>query len=121
MISTLTRVSSRLIRPLLLVVVPAAAVLIALYMYARGGREVDTENAYVKANVVAVSSEVSGRVAEVSVRDNQPVAAGAPPFCLGPRPFELAGAQNGAPKEEGRADVETLRAANCSPLQGGIQ
>ena len=35
--------------------------------YARGGREVETENAYVKQNVIAVSAEVSGRVAEVAV------------------------------------------------------
>ena len=43
-----------LIRLLLLIVVPLVAVLIGLYVYARGGREMETENAYVKANVMAV-------------------------------------------------------------------
>ena len=70
-------ISSRLVRPLLLIAVPAVVVLIGFYVYARGGREMETENAYVKANVMAVSSEVSGRVIEVNVRDDQPVAAGA--------------------------------------------
>ncbi len=118
---TLRGISSRLIRPLLLVVVPALAVLMALYIYARGGREVDTENAYVKANVVAVSSEVSGRVTEVSVRDNQLVAAGAPLFRLDPAPFELAVAKAGAQMEVVRTDVQSLRSEYRSTLQEAIE
>jgi len=94
--STARAVVSRLVRPLLLVAIPALAVLIGLYVYARGGREVETENAYVKANVVVVSSEVSGRVAEVNVHDNEPVTVGAPLFRLDPTPFELAVAKASA-------------------------
>jgi membrane fusion protein (multidrug efflux system) len=111
----------RLIRPTLLIVVPAAAVLIGLYVYARGGREVDTENAYVKANVVAVSAEVSGRVLEVMVHDNQPVQAGAPLFRLDPTPFELAVARASAQMEVVRTDVQSLRAEYRSTLQEAVE
>jgi membrane fusion protein (multidrug efflux system) len=114
-------VSSRLVRPLLLIAVPAIAVLIGLYVYARGGREVETENAYVKANVVVVSSEVSGRVAEVTVHDNQPVSVGAPLFRLDPTPFELAVAKAGAQMEVVRTDVQSLQAEYRATLQEAIE
>ena len=54
----------RLLRLMLLVVVPLIAVFAGLYLYARGGRDVETENAYVKQNMIAVSAEISGRVAK---------------------------------------------------------
>ncbi len=107
----------KLVRPFLLIVIPAIAVLAGLYVYARGGREMDTENAYVKANVVAVSSEVSGRVTEVAVHDNQPVQAGAPLFKLDPTPFALAAAKAHAQMEVVRTDVQSLRAEYRATLQ----
>jgi len=114
-------VPRRLTRPALLVFVPALAVLVGLYIYARGGREVETENAYVKANVVAVSSEVSGRVAEVGVHDNQAVSAGALLFRLDTAPFELAVAKAGAQMEVVRTDVQSLRAEYRATLQEAIE
>jgi len=108
-------------RPLLLVGVPLIAVFVGLYVYARGGREVETENAYVKANMVAVSAEVSGRVAEVGVLDNQPVAAGALLFRLDPTPFELALAKARAQMEVVRTDVQSLRAEYRATLQEAIE
>ena len=119
--STAGAVFGKLIRPLLLVAVPAIAVLIGLYVYARGGREVETENAYVKANVVAVSSEVSGRVAEVAVHDNQAVTAGAPLFHLDPTPFELAVAKAAAQMEVVRTDVQSLRVEYRATLQEAVE
>ncbi len=89
-----------MVRLLLLVLVPMLAVLAGLYLYARGGREVETENAYVKQNVIAVSAEVSGKVAEVAVRDDQPVTAGAVLFRIDPTPFEIAVAR--ARRADGR-------------------
>jgi membrane fusion protein, multidrug efflux system len=119
--SLLLERAGRLLRPLLLVLLPAAAVLVGLYVYARGGREVETENAYVKANVVAVSSEVSGRVLEVSVHDNQAVAAGAALFRLDPTPFELAVAKATAQMEVVRTDVQQLRAEYRATLQEAVE
>ena len=80
----------RIVRLLLLVVVPAIVVVAGLEWYARSTRWAETENAYVKANVVAVSAEVSGRVAEVGVRDQQRVEKGALLFAIDPAPYQLA-------------------------------
>jgi membrane fusion protein (multidrug efflux system) len=100
----------RLFRVLLLVVVPLIVVLTGTYWYVRGGREVETENAYVKADVLAVSAEVSGRVAEVLVRDNQAVSAGTLLFRLDPTPFQIAVSKARAQMDVVRTDVQSLRA-----------
>ncbi len=102
----------RMLRGALLVVVPLVAVAIGLHYYVLGGRYEVTENAYVKAHIVAVSAEVAGRVVEVAVRDNQPVVAGAPLFRLDPTPFELEVARAEAQMAVVRTELETLRAAH---------
>src|ERR671910_2679342 len=84
------RHARRLIRPLLLVVVPAFAGLIGLYWYAMTGRYVATENAYVKADMVAISPDVDGRVIAVEVAENQLVRQGEILFRLDPEPFPIA-------------------------------
>jgi membrane fusion protein (multidrug efflux system) len=100
---------SRAIRALLLVVVPVALVLVAFYFYVVGGREVETENAYVKANIVAISSGVTGRVIEVLVQDNQPVQAGAVLFRLDPTPYQIAVEGARAQMDVVLSDVRSLR------------
>ena len=52
----------RAVRILLLVVVPLVAVVAGLHIYATGGQEVETDNAYVKANIVPISAAVTGQV-----------------------------------------------------------
>jgi membrane fusion protein (multidrug efflux system) len=111
----------RLLRVALLVLVPMLAVLTGLYVYARGGREIETQNAYVKQNVVAVSAEVSGRVAEVSVRDNQPVEAGAVLFRIDATPFEIALSKARAQMDVVRTDVQSLRAEYRATLLEAAQ
>ncbi len=49
---------------------------VGLYWYAMSGRYVSTENAYVKADIVAISPDVDGRVVAVEVAENQLVRAG---------------------------------------------
>ncbi|MGH8706611.1 MAG: HlyD family secretion protein, partial [Burkholderiales bacterium] len=99
-----------LVRVLLLLGVPLAAVAAGLHYYAQGGRHVETDNAYVKAHIIAVSAEVAGRVAEVAVRENQTVAAGQLLFRIDAAPFELAVARADAQLANMRTEVETLRA-----------
>jgi membrane fusion protein (multidrug efflux system) len=100
----------RLLRALLLVVVPLAVAAGALHLYAHGGRYVETDNAYVKAHIIAVSAEVAGRVIAVEVRDNQPVAEGALLFSIDPAPFDVAIARAEAQMAVVRADLDSLRA-----------
>lgn len=101
----------RILRGVLLVVVPLVAVALGLHYYVLGGRYEVTENAYVKAHIVAVSAEVAGRVVEVAVRDNQPIKADALLFRLDPTPFELEVARAEAQTAVVRTEIETLRAA----------
>ncbi len=98
------------LRAVLLIGVPIAAVAIALHFYARGGRHVETDNAYVKAHINVVTAEVAGRVVEVAVRDNQPVAAGQLLFRIDAAPFDVAIARADAQMAVVRTDLDALRA-----------
>jgi membrane fusion protein (multidrug efflux system) len=100
----------RTTRWLLLFGVPLVVVVAGLYWYAHGGRYEETENAYIKADIIAVSAEVSGRVVEVAARDNEPVAADAPLFRLDPTPFQIDLARARAQMEVVRTEVQALRA-----------
>lgn len=77
-------------RFVLLVAVPAVAAMLGGILYLNGGRFVETDNAYVKSDVVMVSAEVSGVVKQVLVRDNEAVVAGQPLFRLDPAGFQVA-------------------------------
>ena len=98
------------LRTVLLVLVPLAAVAIGIYIYAESGRYVTTENAYIKSNVVAISSDVSGRVEWVGVDDNNLVRKGQILFRLDQQPFRIALERSAAELELVRAQVEHLRA-----------
>ncbi|WP_416896572.1 MAG: HlyD family secretion protein [Minwuia sp.] len=80
----------RLLRTFLLLVVPVAALLVGGYFYAKSGRYVTTENAYVKSTKIAVSSDIAARVAAVHVRENQRVKAGDMLVELDGRDWEIA-------------------------------
>ncbi len=84
------RLSQGMIRFLLLVCLPAAAIGAAAYIYLTGGRYVSTENAYVKADIVQVSTDLDGRVVDVLVRDHDRVQAGDVLFRIDPEPFKIA-------------------------------
>jgi membrane fusion protein (multidrug efflux system) len=100
----------RVTRWSLLVAVPLAVVGFGLYLYARGGRLVETENAYVKADIVAVAAAVAGSVIEVKVHDNEPVAQGGLLFRLDPEPFQIDLARARAQMEVVRTELQSLRA-----------
>lgn len=96
-------------RFLLLVGVPLLVAAAAVLFWLQGGRFEETENAYVKAHLIAISADVSGRVVEVLVEDNQPVAAGALLFRVDPTPFELAVARAEAQMAVVRTGIEGQR------------
>jgi membrane fusion protein (multidrug efflux system) len=104
------RRTRRLIRPLLLVVVPAVVALVGLYWYATSGRYVSTENAYVKADMVAISPDVDGRVIAVEAAENQFVRQGDVLFRLDPEPFQIALDLAEAKMLAVRNDIEASRA-----------
>jgi membrane fusion protein (multidrug efflux system) len=59
-------------------------------MYLTGGRYVSTDNAYVRADKVTVSTDVSGIVAEVPVHENQVVEKDQVLFRLDDEPYRIA-------------------------------
>jgi membrane fusion protein, multidrug efflux system len=60
------------------------------YWYVTGGQVMSTDDAYVEADTVGVSTDVSGIVKEVDVIDNQHVEAGQVLYRLDPRQFQIA-------------------------------
>ena len=95
---------------MLLLIVPAAAAMAGLYWYAQGGRYVTTENAYVKTNMIAIAPNISGRVIEVKVDDNQLVVAGDVLFRVDPEPLHIAISRAEARILTVRNEVESKRA-----------
>lgn len=70
--------------------VPLLIVAIGLYFWLTGGRTVETDNAYVKQDIVAVSTQVNGPVVEVFVDENQHVDAGDLLYRIDPAPSQVA-------------------------------
>lgn len=108
--TTVRQPRRRLLRPFLLFVVPAIAVLGGLYWWATSGRYVSTENAYVKADIVAIAPRIDGRVAEVLVLENQFVEAGDLLFEIDPEPFRVALEMAEAELIDTRNEIEAKRA-----------
>ena len=81
--------NNKLIRFLLLILLPILIVLIALGYFYSLGRYITTENAYIKAPIISVQSQVSGRIEKVFVRDNQKVNKGDRLFKIDTEKLEL--------------------------------
>ena len=60
------------------------------YVYVTGGQVMSTDDAYVNAEKVGISTDISGIVQEVAVKDNQHVSAGQVLYRLDPRQFQIA-------------------------------
>jgi membrane fusion protein (multidrug efflux system) len=77
-------------RLILLVIIPAIAAVIGLTIYLSGGRYMTTDNAYVGAQKVLVTPDISGKIAKVVVREGQRVQIGDVLFEIDAEPFRLA-------------------------------
>ncbi len=98
-------------RRLMLIIGPAVVVVAGIIFYLVGGRYVSTDDAYIQAARVQISCNVSGRVSEVDVRDNQPVHAGDVLFRIDPRPFQIAIQDAEAHLAGSKLRVQALEAA----------
>jgi membrane fusion protein (multidrug efflux system) len=78
--------------------------------YLTAGRYVGTDDAYVKAAQLTVTTDVSGIVKSVDVREGQRVAAGDVLFRLDPEPFEIALANAQATLLQAEMTVGSLKA-----------
>jgi membrane fusion protein (multidrug efflux system) len=66
------------------------AMMAGAYWYVTGGQVMSTDDAYVDADKVGISTDVSGIVQDVDVRDNQHVTAGQVLYRLDPLQFQIA-------------------------------
>ncbi|WP_145103873.1 HlyD family secretion protein [Cereibacter sediminicola] len=103
-------------RILLMAALPAALLGGAGAWWITGGRYETTDNAYLHQAVVAIASEVSGRVTEVSVADNRPVQKGDILFVIDPEPRRLALARAEAAVAAARLQVEQLKVAHAQAV-----
>ncbi len=97
-------------RPILFALLPVALV-IGAYFYVTGGAVMSTDNAYVQADTVGLSTDVSGIVREVDVHDNQQVPKGEVLFKLDPLQFQLALDRANAQLASTRDDLQALQAS----------
>ena len=89
---------------------PIVVLLAAGYWYLTGGRYVSTDDSYVQAARVQVSTDISGRVVEIDVKDNEKVNAGQVLFRLDPRPFRIAVDEAKAQLAAVRFQIHALKA-----------
>jgi membrane fusion protein (multidrug efflux system) len=66
------------------------ALIVAGYWYVTGGKVMSTDDAYVEADTVGVSTDVPGIVKEIDVTNNQPVELGQILYRLDPQQFQIA-------------------------------
>src|SRR2546430_3487930 len=89
-------------RFLLLVVLPLVALVAGVTFYLNGGRYVPTDDAYVGAQKVLITPDISGKIISVAVKEGQQVSTGDTMFQIDPVPFQLALAQARAKLEDAK-------------------
>ena len=86
------------------------ALVVGAFWYAGGGQVMATDDAYVEANKVGMSTDVSGIVKQVDVAENQRVEAGQVLYRLDDLPFRLALDRADAQLGLIRNDINALKA-----------
>jgi len=94
----------------------AIVLAISAAVYLAGGRYVTADDSYVHANKLMVSTDVSGLVQGVNVREGQKVKAGQVLFTLDPRPFVIALENAQAALAATVQDVESTRATYAAAV-----
>ena len=84
------RTGRKRLRLVLLVVLPVIALVAGGFFYLTGGRYVETDNAYVGAQKVLITPDISGKIINIAVREGQHVKPGDELFTLDAKPFQLA-------------------------------
>ena len=96
------------------------ALIASAYWYVTGGQVMSTDDAYVEADKVGISTDVSGIVTEIGVSNNQEVAEGQVLFRMDDLPFRLALERAEAQVGIVRNDLNALK-ANYGDMQAQIK
>ncbi|HEU0062082.1 MAG TPA: HlyD family secretion protein [Hyphomicrobiaceae bacterium] len=97
------------LRATLLLIIPALLACLALAFYLFSGRYVSTDNAYVGAQKVLITPEVSGKVVSIAVQEGQLLKRGDELFAIDPVPYRLAAQEAQAKLARVRTDFENLK------------
>ena len=87
---------------------PVLAAIGGLFFYLNGGRYVTTDDAYVGAQKVLITPDISGKIDKVVVKEGQHVNEGDVLFEIDPVPFQLAVDQSKAQLEQARTTYDNL-------------
>jgi len=94
---------------ILLVVGPLIVAVIGLAIYLGSGRYISTDNAYVGAQKVLITPDISGKISRVLVREGQRVKAGEELFEIDAQPFRIAVTQAEAKLASVKTDFAILK------------
>ncbi len=102
---------ARLLRPILMIGGVVIVAVGALLFWLIGGRYVSSDDTYVDAAKVSLSTDVSGLVDQVNVHDNQHVQAGQVLFRIGTHGHEIEVAQAQAKLDQAVQDINGAKQA----------
>ncbi len=105
----MARIGTGRLRMFLLVVLPTIAVLIGLTIYLLGGRYISTDNAFIGAQKVLITPDISGKVVGITVREGQHVNPGDILLTLDPVPYQLALDQAKAKLNTAQSDYDKAK------------
>jgi membrane fusion protein, multidrug efflux system len=97
------------LRLVLLAVLPLIALTVGAYFYLTSGRYISTDNAYVGAQKVLITPDISGKIAKVTVTEGQRVNAGDPLIEIDPEPFRISVTQAEARLASVRTEFANLK------------
>jgi membrane fusion protein (multidrug efflux system) len=102
------------LRATLMVIIPAIAACAGLYFYLVSGRYVSTDNAYIAAQKVLITPEVSGKIVRIAVVEGQELQPGAELFAIDAEPYRLAAQEAEARLARVKTDFDTLKSSGVS-------
>jgi membrane fusion protein (multidrug efflux system) len=102
------------LRATLMLILPALAALLGLTYYLSSGRYISTDNAYVGAQKVLITPEVSGKVVRITVIEGQAVSPGDELFAIDPVPYGLAAQEAEAKLARVKTDFDNLKSTLAS-------
>jgi membrane fusion protein, multidrug efflux system len=102
------------LRLTLLVLIPALVTIVGLFFYLLTGRYVTTDNAYIGAQKVLITPEVSGKVVRIAVTEGQLLNPGDELFAIDAEPYRLAAREAEARLDRVVSDFQNLKSTLSS-------
>jgi membrane fusion protein (multidrug efflux system) len=102
------------LRAMLLLIIPALVGCLAFAVYLFSGRYVSTDNAYIGAQKVLITPEVSGKVVSIAVHEGQLLKPGDELLAIDPVPYRLAAQEAEAKLARVKTDFENLKSSFAS-------